>query len=214
MALNPFLDVVFEFIPMLVNGYAAKGVEERSNHWVVFERQVQFLIDHHGPIVAAFVGLGVARAAVADLPSGPACRLRIRRERRLGSILVLSLLLGYSVLHAAGMTLFRGQNYLPVVPFSSLVAAWAMVELWRLVSAPAPLAGLEAGGGAAAGPAWAWRSLAQQWVIVYVAGGAHHVRADERRAARRARSGRPAPRGLRAVDGRPSTPAASPAGRW
>jgi hypothetical protein len=132
--LNPFLDVVFEFIPILVHGYAAKGVEERSNHWVVFERQVQFLIDHHGPVVAAFVGLGVLgllwrifRPALED-----------SRDRRLGSILLLSALLGYSVLHALGMTLFRGQNYLPVVPFSSLAAAWAMVELWRLLAAWLP----------------------------------------------------------------------------
>lgn len=134
VALNPFLDVVFEFIPKLVNGYAAKGVEEKSNHWVVFERQVQFLVEHHGPIVAAFVALGVAgmlwrifRPAPEDLP-----------ERRLGSILVLGILLGYSLVHCLGMTLFRGQNYLPVVPFSSLAAAWAMVGLWRLLAARLP----------------------------------------------------------------------------
>jgi hypothetical protein len=131
VALNPFLDVVFEFIPKLVHGYAAKGVEEKSNHWVVFERQVQFLVEHHGPIVAAFVALGIAgmlwrifRPRPEDLP-----------ERRLGSILVLGILVGYSIVHSLGMTLFRGQNYLPVVPFSSLAAAWAMVELWRMLTA-------------------------------------------------------------------------------
>lgn len=131
MVLNPFLGVVFQFIPKLVHGYAAKGVEEKSNHGVVFERQVEFLIEHHGPVVALFVALGIAgllwriwRPAPGDPP-----------ERRLGAILVLSLLLGYSVLHSLGMTLFRGQNYLPVVPFSSLAAAWAMVELWDLLTA-------------------------------------------------------------------------------
>jgi hypothetical protein len=134
VALNPFLDVVFEFIPKLVNGYAAKGVEEKSNHWVVFERQVQFLVEHHGPIVAGFVALGILwmlwrifRPAPEDVP-----------ERRLGSILVLGILLGYSAVHCLGMTLFRGQNYLPVVPFSSLTAAWAMVELWRMLTARLP----------------------------------------------------------------------------
>lgn len=160
--LNPFLDVVFEFIPKLVHGYAAKGVEEQSNHWVVLERQVGFLVEHHGPVVAAFVALGIAgllwrifRPAPGDTP-----------ERRLGSILVLSLLLGYSALHALGMTLFRGQNYLPVVPFSSLAAAWAMVELWRLLAARVswlawrPVAALL---GLAVGAAL----LAQQGAIVY-----------------------------------------------
>ena len=134
VALNPFLDVVFEFIPVLVHGYAAKGVVEKSNHWVVFERQVQFLIEHHGPVVAAFVALGVAgllwrifRPAPDDPP-----------QQRLGSILALSILVGYSVIHALGMTLFRGQNYLPVVPFSSLAAAWAMIETWRILTARLP----------------------------------------------------------------------------
>ncbi|MEA2604349.1 MAG: hypothetical protein QOF89_5341 [Acidobacteriota bacterium] len=130
LILNPFLDVVFQFIPVLVHGYAAKGVEEKSNHWVVFERQVDFLVRNHGPVVSVFLLLGIVgllwriyRPTSEDT-----------EERRLGSILVLSALLGYSVLHALGMTLFRGQNYLPVVPFSSLVAGWAMVEAWRLLA--------------------------------------------------------------------------------
>jgi dolichyl-phosphate-mannose-protein mannosyltransferase len=134
LALNPFLDVVFQFIPILVKGYADKGVTEQSNHWVVFERQVDFLIRNHGPVVASFVLLGSAgllwglyRPAAED-----------SEERRLGSMLVLSVLLGYSVLHSLGMTLFRSQNYLPVVPFSSLAAAWAMVETWRRLSLRIP----------------------------------------------------------------------------
>ena len=168
VALNPFLDVVFEFIPKLVNGYAAKGAEEKSNHWVVFERQVAFLIEHHGPIVTAFVGLGIVgllwrivRPAAGEAAPGET------PERRLGWMLVLSLLLGYSAVHALGMTLFRGQNYLPVVPFSSLTAAWAMVETWRFLAVRLP---------------WlAWRPvaaliglgvgvalLAQQGTVVYV----------------------------------------------
>lgn len=163
LILNPFLDVVFEFIPILVHGYAAKGVEEQSNHWVVFERQVQFLIDHHGPIVTVFVGLGVLGLLWRIVRPAP----EDSRERRLGSILLISLLLGYSVIHSLGMTLFRGQNYLPVVPFSSLAAAWAMVELWRLLARPLPwlawrpvAALLWAGVGVAL--------IAQQGTIVYL----------------------------------------------
>lgn len=134
VALNPFLGVVFRFIPVLVHGYAAKGVDERSNHWVVFERQAGFLIEHHGPVIAAFVALGIVGMLWRMVRPGP----EDTAERRLGWALVLSLLLGYSVLHFLGMTLFRGQNYLPVVPFSSLTAAWAMVELWRTLSRRAP----------------------------------------------------------------------------
>jgi dolichyl-phosphate-mannose-protein mannosyltransferase len=130
VALNPFLGVVFRSIPPLVQSYAGRSVKEQSSHWVVFRRQIEFLVEHHGPVVAAFVALGIAGMLwriARPVPRDPP-------ERRLGSILVLSLLLGYSLLHSLGMTLFRGQNYLPVVPFSSLTAAWAMVELWRMLA--------------------------------------------------------------------------------
>ncbi|HEX6902667.1 MAG TPA: glycosyltransferase family 39 protein [Thermoanaerobaculia bacterium] len=128
--LNPFLGVVFEFIPKLVNGYAAKGVTEKSNHWVVFQRQVEFLVEHHGPLVAAFLGSGVAWLLWRLFRPAP----EDGREWRLGWILALSLLLGYSLVHSLGMTLFRGQNYMPVVPASSLVAGWAMVAVWRTLA--------------------------------------------------------------------------------
>ena len=101
--LNPFLDVVFESISYLTNDYTVRGIEEQSNHWVVFERQVQFLIENHGPVVAAFAGLGVLGLLWRIVRPAP----EDTRERRLGSILLLSLLLGYSTLHAVGMTLFQ-----------------------------------------------------------------------------------------------------------
>jgi len=134
VALNPFLGLVFRSLSELSHGYAGRGVAEKSTHWVVFERQIQFLIEHHGPIVAAFVALGVAGMLWRIARPAP----EDTRERRLGWILVLSALLGYSLLHSLGMTLFRGQNYLPVVPFSSLTAAWAMVELWRALERRVP----------------------------------------------------------------------------
>ena len=37
------------------------------------------------------------------------------------------------------MTLFRGQNYMPVAPFTSLLAAWAMVETWRALTRRVPM---------------------------------------------------------------------------
>lgn len=165
VVLNPFLGVVFKFIPKLVNGYAAKGVEEESNHWVVFERQVEFLVEHHGPVVAAFVALGIVGLLWRiwrPMPEGS----EDTPERRLGSILVLSLLLGYSVVHSLGMTLFRGQNYLPVVPFSSLAAAWALVTLWQLLVHRVRSLAWEP----VAAVIWAGvivALLAQQWRIVY-----------------------------------------------
>lgn len=108
VVLNPYLKLVFEFIPKLVHGYAVKGTQEKSDHWTVFVRQVRFLIEHHGAVVALFVGLGTLGLlwrAFRPAPDDP-------EARRVGTQLVLSILLGYSVIHALGMTLFRGQNYL------------------------------------------------------------------------------------------------------
>ncbi|HVS00109.1 MAG TPA: glycosyltransferase family 39 protein, partial [Thermoanaerobaculia bacterium] len=133
LVLNPFLDVVFRFIPKLVTGYARHGVAEKSNHWVVFVRQIDFLVVHHGWLAAAFVALGTAWMLWRLLR-----RSEQPPEQRLGSILLLSLFVGYSLVHSAGMTLFRGQNYLPVVPASSLIAAWAMVESWRALARRLP----------------------------------------------------------------------------
>lgn len=127
VALNPYLGTVLAFIPRTVHGYAAKGAQEESDHGVVFLRQMEFLAEHHGGIVAVFALLGTAGLVWRIFRPTP----EDSREWRLGSVLVLSVLVGYSVLHAAGMTLFRSQNYLPVVPFSSLAAAWAIVELWH-----------------------------------------------------------------------------------
>ena len=127
VALNPYLGTVLAFIPRTVHGYAAKGAQEESDHGVVFLRQMEFLAEHHGWILAVLALLGTAGLVWRIVRPAP----EDSRERRIGSVLVLSVLVGYSGLHAAGMTLFRSQNYLPVVPFSSLAAAWAMVELWR-----------------------------------------------------------------------------------
>jgi hypothetical protein len=136
VVLNPYLGVVFRFIPKLVTGYAAHGEAEDSDHGVVFVRQIDFLVVHHGVVTALFVAIGTAgllwRLRRADMDP---------HDTRLGSILVLSIFLGYSLVHSAGMTLFRGQNYLPVVPFSSLVAAWGMIETWRALARRLPLLG-------------------------------------------------------------------------
>jgi hypothetical protein len=134
VALNPFLGVVFEYIPLQVNSYAARVDAEQSGHWVVFIRQIEFLIVHHGRLTALFVLAGTIGLLWRSRRPAP----EDSGERRLGWFLVLSLFLGYSALHAAGMTLFRSQNYLPVAPFTSLLAAWAMVETWRSLSHRVP----------------------------------------------------------------------------
>lgn len=132
VVLNPYLGIVFEFIPKLLTNYSGIGRQRGSDHGEVMAQQVRFLIEHHGAAIAALAAAGLLgwlwRIARPD--SGEPWD----RERRIGAALALGHVLGYSVFHASATTLFRGQNYLLVVPFSSLAAAWAMVELWRALA--------------------------------------------------------------------------------
>jgi hypothetical protein len=127
--LNPYLGVVLDYIPKQLTHYAGNARQRGSDHGVVLLQQAQFLLEHHGPIVASFAAaglIGLLWRVFRPVDWSP--------ERRLGVALALGHFLGYSAFHASAATLFRGQNYLLVAPFSSLFAAWAFFELWRLLS--------------------------------------------------------------------------------
>lgn len=137
--LNPFLTVVLEFIPKLLGHYSGNARQRGSDHEDVLVQQGRFLLEHHGPWVAAFAAAGLV-ALVWRLLRPETGREPWSPERRVGAALALASFLGYSVFHAGAMTLFRGQNYLLVVPFSSLFAAWAFAGLWRLLAERTALA--------------------------------------------------------------------------
>jgi 4-amino-4-deoxy-L-arabinose transferase-like glycosyltransferase len=131
--LNPYLGVVLEYIPKQLGHYSGNARARGSDHAVVLAQQARFLIEHHGPLLAAFAAAGLIGIAwkVFKPRFDP---VLWTPERRLGAALALGHFVGYSAFHAAAVSLFRGQNYLLVVPFSSLFAAWAILELWRLVT--------------------------------------------------------------------------------
>jgi hypothetical protein len=131
-ALNPYLSKVLRSVLNLSAGYEERAAAAESGHFTVLWRQFEFLAIHHGWVVFAFAMAGlVGLAAVARREAEP-------RERRLGAFLLVFQVLGYSLLHAGGMSLFRGQNYLSVSPFTALAAAWAMVGGWRSIAARRP----------------------------------------------------------------------------
>lgn len=127
--LNPYLGVVLEYIPKQLTHYSGNARQRGTGHGDVLAQQVQFLVEHHGPVVAAFAAAGLLGLIWKVFrPAGWS------PEQRLGAALALVHFLGYSAFHSAATTLFRGQNYLLVVPFSSLFAAWAFVALWQLLA--------------------------------------------------------------------------------
>jgi len=127
--LNPYLGVVLEYIPKQLTHYSGNARQRGSGHGDVLVQQARFLVEHHGPVLAAFAAAGLAGLAWKVFRPGS-----WSPEQRLGASLALVHFLGYSVFHAGATTLFRGQNYLLVVPFTSLFAAWAILELWRLLT--------------------------------------------------------------------------------
>lgn len=132
--LNPYLGVVLEYIPKQVTHYSGNARQRGTDHGDVLAQQVQFLVEHHGPIVAVLAAAGLLGLIWKVFrPAG------WTPEQRLGAALALVHFLGYSAFHSAATTLFRGQNYLLVVPFSSLFAAWAFVRLWQLLAERAAL---------------------------------------------------------------------------
>jgi hypothetical protein len=155
VALNPFLPRLLLFAQNLSQGYAKAGADEGSDHWTVLRREGSFLLVHHG-WVAAFLVLGllglawaIARRPVVTAAADAAVDGRDARtehateppwtaERRTGAILLLGQIVSYALLFAVGFPLFRGQNFLPVAPFTSLVAAWAMVALYRWLARRRP----------------------------------------------------------------------------
>jgi len=119
--LNPWLSVIVRDMSRTKADYAAKAAAAGATHWTVLAEEARYLVQDHRPVIAFFVAvglLGLAARAMGWLPGRP---------ERVAALAVLSAILGHSVFYALATRHFRSWNYLPVVPFTSLVAAWAMV---------------------------------------------------------------------------------------
>lgn len=115
--LNPFVGTIFDYIPRLFELTEGKAEMEDAGHLTALAHQARFLWRHHGPVVLglAVAGLvGLARRAKTSVEAG----------------MVLGFVFGYSLLYAAVVTSFRGQNYVAVSAFTALAAGWAAVGLW------------------------------------------------------------------------------------
>ena len=133
LLLNPWIGATVAYLPELAEIYQRKGGEAGGSRLGMMGAEIGFLWRHHGPLVAPFLLGGLA----ALVPS--AWRQATGRAEGRGVLMVLSWIVGWSLVYAAATTLFKGQNYLPVVPFTSLVAGWAAVALGERVERRRPL---------------------------------------------------------------------------
>ncbi len=122
--LNPFLFILFRYIPRLWRIAEGKAAYYQSTPWDVFRGELRFLHGHHGKVVLALAIAGLVGLAVR------AWQATTPREDRLAASMVLAYVVGYSALYVAFGKVFRGQNYIPVGAFTCLTAAWAAVSLW------------------------------------------------------------------------------------
>lgn len=120
-ALNPFVGMVFRFASTIRQGYASKAESEGSGHWVVLRRETEFLAVQHGWLLGILLLLG------AGLLIHRLWRQR-GNEEATPALLALSLCVGYPLLHAAGMTLFRTHNLLPAMAGTALTCAYGMIR--------------------------------------------------------------------------------------
>lgn len=117
VVLNPHVVTIVSYIPRLFEIAEGKSEMEGGSHALALVHQARFLWRHHGPVVLGFTvaGLvGLARRSRSSVQAGMA----------------LGFVVGYSLLYAAVIEAFRGQNYVPVAAFTSLAAGWAAVGLW------------------------------------------------------------------------------------
>lgn len=125
-ALDPWPSLVLRDFRWQVGYYALEAERAGSGHGSVLVAAMEFLLRHHGPALAA--------CAVAGLAVLGWRAVRAPREHR-ELIPVLVFAAGYPLVYAAVTRLFLGQNLLPVVPFTCLFAAWAIVAGGRALAA-------------------------------------------------------------------------------
>lgn len=130
--LNPYLAVIFDYLPRLWGIMESKGEAAGGSRLAVLGQEVAYLMRHHGSVVALLAAVGLGGLAVRALGRSTP------RQRRMEAVLLLSYVVGYSLLYAAATALFKGQNYLPVTAFTSLAAAWVAVRLWDRLAARLP----------------------------------------------------------------------------
>ena len=132
LVLNPHVATILAYIPRLFEIAEGKSEAEGGSHLLVLVHQGRFLVRHHGWVVLAFAAAG--RAGRARRAVGRETGFEARLEARMVSGFVV----GYSLLYAAVIEAFRGQNYIPVSAFTALAAAWAMIGLWDRLAARLP----------------------------------------------------------------------------
>lgn len=117
--------------------YEKKGERLGGSHLYVLWHGVQslFSVSFHGPVIGAVALLGTALLMVR--------LLRGRREgspqQRLGPAMMVSYVVGYALCYSFSTLNPSRHNWLPLMPFTALAAAWLLLGLWERLAVRLPL---------------------------------------------------------------------------
>lgn len=147
VAMNPYGRWYLDFVSGLRRDYEMRAGWSEEAGFIPVETLRYILGDFvHGPVVGA-----VALAAVLIAAFGIGRGGIVGRERT-EWLMLLTFPIAFTAAYTAATPYFKGNNFLPIVPFTCMVAAWAGWHGWRWAASRLQPAGRSLlGGGLAAG---------------------------------------------------------------
>lgn len=120
-----------------VRHYERKGARVAASHLGVLWHGAQSLFSgtFHGPAIGTAALLGIV-LLVARLPWD---RSQGTPQKRLGPAMIVSYVVGYSLCYSLSTLNPSLHNWLPLIPFTALAAAWLLLGLGERLAARLPL---------------------------------------------------------------------------
>jgi hypothetical protein len=117
--------------------YERKGIRRGGSHFHVLGHGLKSLLEggFHGPVIGCLGLLGLAALILWALRK----RRQSERMEWLGPAMMDSYVLGYSLLYTMSTLNPSEHNWLPIVPFTALGAAWLLLRSYAWLTARAPL---------------------------------------------------------------------------
>lgn len=118
--------------------YERKGAREGGSHLYVLWNGLESLFSwsFHGPVIGAVALLALVVLLIRLPRFG---KQGETPEQRLGPAMMASFVIGYSAFYTWSTLNPSEHNWLPLMPFTALAAAWLLIGTWRWLATRLPL---------------------------------------------------------------------------
>lgn len=157
---NPYWQGYLQLIRGLQRDYAMRGEAGAMSRWQIPAKLIEQLLAGYGlgPLAGTLALGGLSALAYATITGRGA-----GGTRRVRFAMLLAFPAAYTAVYAYSTAYYKGNNFLPVLPFAALAGSWALVALAERVPRPrAALAGaaiLVVGMAAASATRYVYRSI-------------------------------------------------------